>query len=802
MKQGPPWEREPRAWPLWLGLGLVAFTGVFFHRALLSPDIFASRDLLRVYYPLRQYWVERLSGLEYPDWYPYDGLGQPFTGMVISGAFHPSNLLYLLLRPGLALELNVLACYPLAAAGAYACARLWGARRPAAVFAALGYAFCGYQVSISNNLLYLMAASTTPWALWASERAFRGPSAGRLGLAALLCTLVLFAGDSQAFAVCCTLVLLLGLVRADGSRLGRRLAVTGGLLGFTALLGAAQLLPALHVLSQAQAGANTLNVALRYSLHPVRLAELLLGPLFLGDEGMLLSRGVAELVLKSELGNVWSDSVHLGLLPVALAVLALGVHRRHPRAWLLAAVAGAFLVMALGRFGGLYARVFEWVPLWRPFRYPEKLLPWLLLILSVGAALGLEALEADEARRQRFGRVLLALGAACGVAVGLEVFWHVWSAGVLGWVSARPMPEDIRAQLGGRFIQGALATGVGLGVAWGVLTRARTATGRLLGLGAVQGLGLFLANGGVYQLTVPEVLEQKTAFVQLIAEREGGTGLGRGRVLAGSMPAMAKPPGMREADVTALQALTSLQPVTPALEGLEGANTYLPAVGRYVPLPEQGMGRWLGRLGPLYGVRFVSLPEKDLERLGGREYRPVSRLPELSLVLLEAREALPRAYLAREHCVADADAAWRRLLSADFRPGLEATVECAREDGSAAPAGSESPGGARVLAYEPERVELEVEASRSALLVLNDAWYGGWSATVDGAAAEVLRANLAVRGVRVSEGRHRVVFSYRTPWAREGLGLTALGLLALGAVALWERGRARGPGWWSSDAPG
>ncbi|MGZ3460694.1 MAG: hypothetical protein ACXU86_19580, partial [Archangium sp.] len=179
MKQGPPWEQVLRSWPLRLGLGLAAFTGVFFHRALLSPDIFASRDLLRVYYPLRQYWAERLSRLEYPDWYPYDGLGQPFTGMVISGAFHPSNLLYLLLQPGLALKLNVLACYPLAAAGAYACARLWGARRPAALFAALSYAFCGYLVSLTNNLLYLMAASTAPWALWAAERAFRRPSAGR-----------------------------------------------------------------------------------------------------------------------------------------------------------------------------------------------------------------------------------------------------------------------------------------------------------------------------------------------------------------------------------------------------------------------------------------------------------------------------------------------------------------------------------------------------------------------------------------------------------------------------------------------
>ena len=51
--------------------------------------------MLRVYYPLRQYWAERVSHLEFPFWYPYDGLGQSFVGMVVSGALHPTNLLYL-----------------------------------------------------------------------------------------------------------------------------------------------------------------------------------------------------------------------------------------------------------------------------------------------------------------------------------------------------------------------------------------------------------------------------------------------------------------------------------------------------------------------------------------------------------------------------------------------------------------------------------------------------------------------------------------------------------------------------------
>ncbi|HYO72313.1 MAG TPA: hypothetical protein VEU33_40200, partial [Archangium sp.] len=59
---------------------------LYFHRASLTDEVFIARDILRVYYPLKQYWAERVSQLQFPGWYPYDGMGQPYTGMLISGA--------------------------------------------------------------------------------------------------------------------------------------------------------------------------------------------------------------------------------------------------------------------------------------------------------------------------------------------------------------------------------------------------------------------------------------------------------------------------------------------------------------------------------------------------------------------------------------------------------------------------------------------------------------------------------------------------------------------------------------------
>ena len=182
----------------------VALPLLYFHRAAFTDKVFASRDILRVYYPLKQYWAERVSQLQFPDWYPYNALGQPYPGMLISGAFHPANLLYLVLPLGTALKLITLLSYMAALGGTYLFARLWGLSQSAALFSGLTYALCGYMVGISNNLLYLMAASTFPWALWGAERFLRTPSPARATVAALLLCLVLFSGDSQSFAVCIT----------------------------------------------------------------------------------------------------------------------------------------------------------------------------------------------------------------------------------------------------------------------------------------------------------------------------------------------------------------------------------------------------------------------------------------------------------------------------------------------------------------------------------------------------------------------------------------------------------------------
>jgi len=84
---------------------------------------------------------------------------------------------------------------------------------------------------------------------------------------------------------------------------------------------------------------------------------------------------------------------------------------------------------------------------------------------------------------------------------------------------------------------------------------------------------------------------------------------------------------------------------------------------------------------------------------------------------------------------------------------------------------------------EPERLRIRTQGAHPAVLVVNDAWYPGWTASVDGVAVPLLRANTAFRAVVVPAGEHRVDMIYAPPAFRLGVLLAAVSAAGL-AVAL------------------
>jgi type IV secretory pathway VirB2 component (pilin) len=71
-------------------------------------------------------------------------------------------------------------------------------------------------------------------------------------------------------------------------------------------------------------------------------------------------------------------------------------------------------------------------------------------------------------------------------------------------------------------------------------------------------------------------------------------------------------------------------------------------------------------------------------------------------------------------------------------------------------------GRAEIVAYAPERVVIRAESPADGYLILTDAYYPGWRATLDGEPVGILRADVMFRAVRLPAGEHEVVFTYRS----------------------------------------
>jgi hypothetical protein len=97
----------------------------------------------------------------------------------------------------------------------------------------------------------------------------------------------------------------------------------------------------------------------------------------------------------------------------------------------------------------------------------------------------------------------------------------------------------------------------------------------------------------------------------------------------------------------------------------------------------------------------------------------------------------------------------------------------------------EGRGSAQVSFWSPDRIE--VQADGAGLLVLSEVAYPGWVCWVDGVRAPIQTVYGLLRGVRLPEGSHSVVFAYR-PWpVYLGGALSLLGLIVFAGIWRWSK---------------
>ena len=161
---------------------------------------------------------------------------------------------------------------------------------------------------------------------------------------------------------------------------------------------------------------------------------------------------------------------------------------------------------------------------------------------------------------------------------------------------------------------------------------------------------------------------------------------------------------------------------------------------------------------------------------------------KVAWTLIRTAGVRPRAFVAARWRWAPSARALDMLV--DPARGADGDLVVLTGDGSAGGGDVAKLTPCTVAAYRPERIALECDSPSGGYAVLADENAPGWSATVDGERAPISSADVLLRAVPVSRGRHRVEFSYRTPLLRAGAIVSALAWLGVLALFCGMRRRS------------
>ncbi len=719
-------------------------------------------DIVFVIEPYLLHAREAIRSGSLPLWDPNVGTGRPLGSQAAAQLFPTSWLAYVL-PFWRSLGLIALAKLLLTAGGTFLFARSLRLRPIAAVLAAGAFTLgTQYVVWLGHSMTDVVALM--PWMFLFAERVCaraRAADAAALGLAV---GIAMFGGhpESLVVALCGTGLYLAARIARSGEPTGPRLRLLGLAAVVAGAVGALYWLPLVELVGQS---ARTGRDSPADSLH--QLAVGLVFPEWWGrpDKRIFAAGG-------SGLSSVFVGREYLGVAPLLLCVGMFAVPRRRAQRFFAGTAIASFALIV--DLPGL-----RWIATHVP---PFSLMVvhyfiWLgAFSLSLLAGLALDQLLGARREQQLRAVRLMAIAAAVPVAVALVVHGGGLVSAWRGALHQLPVQQldpgsaDIAA--GGALLRWVLIAGASLGAAALALRFERL---RRPGVAFVVLLALadVVTIGRGYQPAVAQRLADPPAPAALSRSSPGVRLVAPGVSLA---PNLAELYGRSDVRVEDLPEDARYSAVVDALGG-----SVLRAFGDSV-IPVDQARPLVDLLGAGQIVDSGGAPPAD-PGLRVAYAAPGERL-------IDNAHAVPRAFAAYSwQPVAGLPAAVAALRG---RSAAAIARQPAIEGAGVAPAGPPPAiGAAHITRSTDTSVTVAVDLARSGYVVLDDLYYPGWGARVDGHAAKILPANGAFRAVAAGAGPHVVEFVYRPTSVWFGAALTLLGLLGGGGLIVVSAVRGR-----------
>jgi hypothetical protein len=649
------------------------------------------------------------AGEGLPDWSPLIIGGMSLAATPLAMLAYPPAWLFLFLPTEPVFNLFFVLHLFWGGLGAYLLlGRGFGLSPQAALLGGLAFGLNSKFVAhtAGGHVSMMAAVSWLPWAVWGMHMLLAAPG-WRAGLGWLSLTsaalAMQIATHSQILLYTAYLLGAMTLFQASGvpgPATHRRRHLADGLARFmvalllAALLGAAQLLPQLELAGLSSRGLDAAQAG-QYALSPL---QLLLGL------GLPAAQGGHETI------------IYLGWLPLLLLPSAFS--RANRWSWFYGGVLAVALLFALGEATPLHALVYRLLPGFQWVRTPARLMFMGALAAAVLTGFGLERLNTARwsgRATHRAGQLALALGLL---------------ALLLGLGLALGLGQVQRAGL-------ALAVIVPAGLAVIVLRlRRRVAAPLTAGLLAL----LLLLDLLWFDYSLLRFIPPAQAFApgqpaaEFLAAQPG-----RFRVYS---PSYSLP--MPTAAAYRLRLVDGVEPAR-----LARYDELMARAGGY---PNQGYSVTIPNFGGQPLATALAQARPNLKLLGllnvgylaaafPIEQPGLSLLTELEGTNIYANPSvLPPAWVAYQSRPTEAD--WLGQLAA--LPHLADIVTI--EQGPSLPPSEQRAGAATIIAYGPNRLEVETDTLAPAWLVLSEVWYPGWRATVNGIGQPVARVDGLLRG--------------------------------------------------------
>lgn len=755
---------------------LVVFADALAGRRLLAPG-----DGGNLFLPLHVLVARIWRAGELPGWNPFSFSGSALLASAQAGALYPPNLAFLFLSPVLANNVTVVISFVVAGTGAYAFTRRLSGDAAGAAVAGLVFAFSGFMLGRIGHQNMIASMAWLPWAFVAFELLRQRFSALRLLAAGAALAMVLLAGHPQMFSVALMAlgvyaVALSVLDRENG--VARPLGTVMAMVGVALALSAVQLLPTAAILDVSDRSELSFEAATTYSFSETHLA-LLVFPYLFGNTVPMAPFDVAYQ------GAFETNLTELAGYPgaVALCLAAAGLHaaRRDRRAAALLVAGVVALLVALGSSTPLGDLVYD-LPVYGQFRSWGRFVGVVDLAVAVLAGLGVTRLLGADAGHRR---------AAAATAGGVAALIVAAAVAIPHVGALQPFLID------GQPLFLALAIPAGFAVAGAVLcavaTRVRAAA-VVAALACVLVTADALASFGLFyewRADRPSVAALRRAIDPDVAPAWGEVPDAPGgidRYIVGSLDIATVPTYVNLTVAKGVPSANGFEPLAP--------ESYLNRVGGmtyYGGLTEpEDLWRPGSDLLDLLRISMVLVTDTtDPRPPAGSVLGRGEELPELDLTRFDYRPTLPEAFVVGQVDQQDpVEVAGTIAGGSDFDPRRQVLIEesCPACEGMTEPGAA---GAAAVTRPGTQGIDVEVQAERASMLVVSEAWFPGWTATVDGEAVEVRRADGLLLGVPVPAGASRVELRYVAPGLALGAAVSAATAVALVGASFIARRRRR-----------